>query len=364
MSIPRIVRAGFATGGLLTLGVLAACSETPAAPSLQMPSSAIQLLATVSTDWEFVSLIGTADGRQDWGISKIVANPGFGSIELLTNNSDTHVTTKGREDPVGSGERGVGICHFDAEVCEGDEIGDDHGTTSPLLMDFSGVDPLGTLTHIKLGSVQLDEGWIISYSTTGVNGPFTLLSSGFGDGSNNPGDVVDLTVNPGLGTLNLVLKFERNGAYDASGLNDFLVESVTIETAEDLGCTFTWGYWKTHDGSGPQANAWPVASLSLGSVSYNKAELQSILGAPVAGNGLISLAHQLIAAKLNIANGADPTAIAATITAADALIGSKVVPPVGSGYLKPNAVSALVTALDNFNSGVTGPGHCGAEVIF
>ena len=118
-------------------------------------------------------------------------------------------------------------------------------------------------------------------------------------------------------------------------------------------CTFTQGYWKNHPG------VWPVPSLTLGTVAYTQAQLLAIFGQPAAGNGLISLAHQLIAAKLNIANGADPTAISATILAADALIGGLVVPPVGAGFLAPASTSALTQALDDYNNGLTGPGHCG-----
>jgi hypothetical protein len=73
---------------------------------------------------------------------------------------------------------------------------------------------------------------------------------------------------------------------------------------------------------------------------------------------LIQLAHQLIAAKLNIANGADGSSIAATITDADALIGSLIIPPFGTGYLAPSATAADVAALTSFNEGAIGPGHC------
>jgi uncharacterized repeat protein (TIGR01451 family) len=121
------------------------------------------------------------------------------------------------------------------------------------------------------------------------------------------------------------------------------------------GCTFTQGFWKTHP------EAWPVSSLSLGTVSYTSDELEAIFNAPVAGNGLISLAHQLIAAKLNIASGADPSAISQAITDADAMIDGLVVPPVGSGSLAPGDTSDLVDALTAFNEGATGPGHCDEE---
>lgn len=91
----------------------------------------------------------------------------------------------------------------------------------------------------------------------------------------------------------------------------------------DGGCTHTQGYWKNHP------EAWPVSSLKLGTVSYISAQLLSIFNEPVEGNSLISLAYQLIAAKLDIANGADPS-----------------------------ATSSLTTTLTDYNEGNIGPGHC------
>jgi cysteine-rich repeat protein len=115
-------------------------------------------------------------------------------------------------------------------------------------------------------------------------------------------------------------------------------------------CTLTQGYWKNHP------DAWPVTSLTLGTVTYDQAELIVILKTPVKGNGLIALAHQLIAAKLNVAAGADDASIEASITAADALIGSLVV---GEDRLATSETSDLNGALDAFNNGDVGPGHCG-----
>ncbi|MGH9930975.1 MAG: hypothetical protein ACREA9_17345 [Pyrinomonadaceae bacterium] len=121
------------------------------------------------------------------------------------------------------------------------------------------------------------------------------------------------------------------------------------------GCTRTQGYWKNH------ADAWPVQSLTLGTVTYTKAQLISILRTPVRGNGLISLSYQLIAAKLNQASGTSvPPAVASAIAAADALIGGLVVPPIGSGSLAPDSTSSLTAILDAYNNGLTagGPPHC------
>jgi hypothetical protein len=126
-------------------------------------------------------------------------------------------------------------------------------------------------------------------------------------------------------------------------------------------CTFTQGYWKTHGPipTGNNTNEWPVTGLALGTVDYTDLELQSIFDTPASGNGLIALAHQLMAAKLNIANGADGSSVAGAIAAADALIGGLVVPPVGTGSLAPKNTSALISTLTSFNEGELGPPHCG-----
>ena len=134
----------------------------------------------------------------------------------------------------------------------------------------------------------------------------------------------------------------------------------TLACGHRESCTLTQGFWKTHGPIpvGNNTNQWAVTSLTLGTVSYTDLQLLSIFNTPAGGNGLISLAHQLMAAKLNIAKGADATDISAAITAADALIGGLVIPPVGSGYLAPSVTSALNTTLTNYNEGATGPGHC------
>ena len=151
--------------------------------------------------------------------------------------------------------------------------------------------------------------------------------------------------------------------------------SCTTKACGGEGCTYTQGYWKTHGPAGcvtgNNTNQWfdntdplnpvLVTSLDLGNSTYTDLQLCSILNTPAGGNGLLTLAHQLIAAKLNIAKGSDPTALGTAIADADALIGNKIIPPVGSGSLQTAATSALVTTLTNFNEGATGPGHCSSN---
>ena len=118
------------------------------------------------------------------------------------------------------------------------------------------------------------------------------------------------------------------------------------------GCTLTQGYWKNH------SSKWPVTSLMLGTTSYTRAQLLAILHTETAGNGLVSMSHQLIAAKLNLAAGASSAGISDSISRADALIGGLVIPPHGAGFLATALTSPVNDALASFNQGNVGPGHC------
>jgi hypothetical protein len=104
--------------------------------------------------------------------------------------------------------------------------------------------------------------------------------------------------------------FDRvvNGRID---IGSFEVQAATV-------CPQPQGYWKNNP------DAWPVESLMLGDQNYSKTQLLNILHTPV-GSGKnadasLILAYQLIAAKLNIANGSDPAPVSATIADADMLL--------------------------------------------
>jgi hypothetical protein len=101
-----------------------------------------------------------------------------------------------------------------------------------------------------------------------------------------------------------------------------------------------------------------LQDLMLGAVSYSESQLPQILNRPAQGNGLVILVHQLIAAKLHIANGADPTAVQQTVIEGDSMIGGLIVPPIGHRYLSPDQTSSLTETLTEYNQGTVGPGHC------
>ncbi|MBI2215870.1 MAG: tandem-95 repeat protein [Candidatus Rokubacteria bacterium] len=126
---------------------------------------------------------------------------------------------------------------------------------------------------------------------------------------------------------------------------------ITV-TSSQFRCPLTQGYWKTHP------EAWPATYLTLGGQSYTKAALLMLLDTPVKGDTSLNLAHQLIAAKLNVASGADPAAIGATIAHADGLLselGGKL--PLGAKTAKStrNAMVDDASVLDTYNNGQLTP---------
>jgi hypothetical protein len=149
-----------------------------------------------------------------------------------------------------------------------------------------------------------------------------------------------------------VIRIRANGV--GAGEPGAFTDAIVVGTLPlAANCTHTIGYWKNHE------DQWPVLGLTLGNTFFSNAQLLLILNEPAQGNKLLILAHQLIAAKLSIANGADPSAAAATITLADLLIGALLPPPIGSDDLPENPATAYANLLDDFNNGVIGPGHCG-----
>jgi cysteine-rich repeat protein len=155
-----------------------------------------------------------------------------------------------------------------------------------------------------------------------------------------------------LTKLFLVLGLGAVGAFGCVAGGDSSDQEQSV-AGQQYGCTLTIGYWKTHP------EAWPLNAVPLGNHIYDKSDALRILNQSVQGNGLVALAHQLIAAKLNVASGADPQSVSDAIKTADYLIGALVVPPIGGGSLPTKTTSGLVAQLDSYNTGTTGPGHCG-----
>ncbi len=92
-------------------------------------------------------------------------------------------------------------------------------------------------------------------------------------------------------------------------------------------------------------------------MTYTEAQAIAILKTPPRGDATYILIDQLIAAKLNILNGADPSSVAATITAADNFLSTH---PLGSNPQGSDRdlATSLASTLDDYNNGLLGPPHC------
>lgn len=90
---------------------------------------------------------------------------------------------------------------------------------------------------------------------------------------------------------------------------------------------------------------------------------QNVYGKP--NNGITKLYAQLLAAKLNIADGADPADIQATVDAADAFLADYSWED-WNGLDKDlkDSVNTWKDLLDDYNNGIIGPGHCQNEWFF
>jgi hypothetical protein len=153
--------------------------------------------------------------------------------------------------------------------------------------------------------------------------------------------------------------------------------SVQIDTppCECGGCTLTIGYWKNHDGSGPQSDEiTPLIQLAGGTIWLGDeggaesiavttaAQASAILAQDEADNGINKLYAQMLAAKLNILNGACDDAVDETIAEADAFLATH-----GSddweGLTAEEQQQVLdwKDVFDDYNNGIIGPGHCSDE---
>ena len=133
------------------------------------------------------------------------------------------------------------------------------------------------------------------------------------------------------------------------------------------GCTLTQGYWKTHskEGPAPYDAAWELVDegdLDEDTIFYGSGQTwyEVLWTPPKRGNVYYILAHQFIAAKLNILNGAATTPEVNTTLALAEDFFETYGPDDRSlkgAVLRSTAIS-YSNVLDDYNNGDIGPGHC------
>lgn len=163
-------------------------------------------------------------------------------------------------------------------------------------------------------------------------------------------------------------------------------ENVNVNVNCEVGCTLTQGYWKTHNdsfkGGAPTDNNWEnITTLAeLTGFFTNALPSYPLIGPNIPpftwfsvfwtapkGNAYYNLAHQYMAAKLNILNGASETpAVTSAISAVEDFFDFYT--PASFVLLgKKNPLRAQVIGwagtLGSYNEGAVGPGHCDEQSI-
>jgi cysteine-rich repeat protein len=127
-------------------------------------------------------------------------------------------------------------------------------------------------------------------------------------------------------------------------------------------CVYSQGYWKNHNrfSKNPsQQVPWPIDEETM---LCDQTWLEILKTPPKKGNAFYILGHQWIAAKLNVANGAQTTPeVDDALTEAEALLG-------GCEISRDDRKEALALAslLGDYNNGLIGPpkcGFCGDSVV-
>lgn len=162
----------------------------------------------------------------------------------------------------------------------------------------------------------------------------------------------------GVGTT-----FVNTASYAApSGATGSSAWTVTVQVpCTASGCTLTQGYWKTHSRKGPAPydarwqNLGPLEEATpfflSGKTWYD------LFRTPVTGSPYLALAHQYMAAKLNVLAGASASALGDALATSEAFFAAST-PATALTAAQRAALQRLASLLDDFNGGRIGPGHC------
>ncbi|MDB4891251.1 MAG: Cna domain protein [Gemmatimonadetes bacterium] len=173
-----------------------------------------------------------------------------------------------------------------------------------------------------------------------------------------PGPDRTFTTDTGLVTTATTIKTAIGGARIPGAQVVFI--NTKIVPHPQPSCTFTQGYWKNHETAWPAPYS-PTAQWLDASHKVNGVTWDGLMGKSVAGgNSYMQLAHQWIAATLNLAGATsnNPT-VAAAMSQGEAWL--KANTPASTNAV-PNLKNAQATAwastLDDFNNGRLGISHC------
>lgn len=248
------------------------------------------------------------------------------------------------------------------------------GTVGPAVQILVEIDQGndGSIQHSIPITVANGECWMLWEASGGVTDRVTVTETV--PGGYTASHVIQTVVNQTLPALPPSAPVASNIASATlvnRGVGQVTGVKVTFTNTEipsGNGCTLTQGYWKTHSASGPAPfdDGWlEIGALGAGETFFTSGMtwLQIFNTPPSGGNAYLQLAHQYMAAKLNILNGtSSTTAVDAAIAGAEAYFAGKAAGVITeTNAATKTQLKGWAATLASYNEGGIGPGHCSAN---
>jgi hypothetical protein len=158
--------------------------------------------------------------------------------------------------------------------------------------------------------------------------------------------------------------FTNTASFESCDSGEYGSDSwdVNVSIPGGCACTLTLGDWKSHSeyGPAPYDDTWALLPDGADTMFFNSGlTWYEVFWTAPAGDFYFNLAHQYMAAQLNLLNGSmAPGPVDTAIANAEALFNAQ-----GAGDTTLNAMEKRKagrwhTTIGNYNEGITGPGHC------
>ncbi|GGN00884.1 hypothetical protein GCM10007092_13660 [Thermus composti] len=380
-------------GVLLTASLLAACSQAPQGVTPQAvvtPEPSVVVTKTAMPTFKRV---------YRWTIQKKATDPGNGTLTLaagqsytvkyavslvgtptgqdfkvegevrIQNTGDIPVVLQAPTDTLSTGENVALNCgvSFPYTLAEGASLTCSYSQTLPDGRARTNAVAVTWTSGEQSGTVTAQQGFTFTTPTQVVDGavtvedPSAMLTNAIS--GIDPQGVISQTY-----FFERLVRFDQCGTYQVENTATFTTNdtktqgSASARVAVNVpcqGCTLTQGYWKTHSryGPAPYDDTWAQIGEDTAFYLSGQSYHQVLWTSPSGGNAYYILAHQFIAAKLNLLNGAASTP---TVDAALAWAASFFATYTPSTIPKSTASQAkgYAAILDDYNNGRVGPGHC------
>lgn len=159
--------------------------------------------------------------------------------------------------------------------------------------------------------------------------------------------------------------FENIASFTTKDTSATGSDAVTVAanvTCDPNSCTLTQGYWKNHSAYGPAPYdaTWSLLEPAQENTPFflSGTTYHGAFSVRPREGAYWQLAHQYIAAKLNSLDGASLASVQASFDAATNIFMTKTPAQIGKNGPAANECKQLAAALDAFNNGAVGPGHC------